>query len=34
MKNMLPKEDFIMKNILDKIDKKKKENKSILKKSK
>ena len=30
---MLPKEDFIMKNILDKIDKKKKENKSILKKS-
>ena len=31
---MLPKEDFIMKNILDKIDKKKKENKSILKKSK
>lgn len=34
MQNMLPKEDFIMKKILDKIDKKKKENKSILKKSK
>lgn len=34
MQNMLLKEDFIMKKSFDKIDKKKKENKSILKKFK